>query len=326
MIDKIQLQKFLDGKLSEADALKVQIWIAAHSCDDDLSSWLDDYFEKMDVSTADVQVQEEMRNVEKRIGLRPMSFAVRLARFAQVAAIAVLCAVLFFSLGRKSNPAPDVRWVEVNVPNGEVRTLCLSDGTALDLNAGTKLLYPEKFSGSTREIFVDGEVVAEVAKDKKHPFIIKSGMSTIKVTGTKFNFKSFRDDSMVEIALMEGSVDYCWENGDVSRNVSLTAGDLMKMDKSNAKVSVSRLNIEKFRTFNDGMSLHFIDEPLCDIAKAIERTFNIPVVIMDNELAQMRFIAYFANNESLSEVLDALCESGEMSATRERGTIIITRN
>lgn len=69
----------------------------------------------------------------------------------------------------------------------KVENLTLADGTQLTLNRGAQLIYPEKFAGRTREIFLSGEAYFDVAHDKKHPFIVRAGDLKIKVLGTKFN-------------------------------------------------------------------------------------------------------------------------------------------
>lgn len=48
----------------------------------------------------------------------------------------------------------------------KVENLTLADGTQLTLNRGAQLIYPEKFAGRTREIFLSGEAYFDVAHDK----------------------------------------------------------------------------------------------------------------------------------------------------------------
>lgn len=48
----------------------------------------------------------------------------------------------------------------------KVENLTLADGTQLTLNRGAQLIYPEKFAGKTREIFLSGEAYFDVAHDK----------------------------------------------------------------------------------------------------------------------------------------------------------------
>ncbi|MEP6929893.1 MAG: FecR family protein, partial [Flavobacterium sp.] len=55
---------------------------------------------------------------------------------------------------------------------GEHKKITLSDGTQIWLNAGSLLKYPTEFESDTREVYLTGEAFFDVAKDKKHPFII----------------------------------------------------------------------------------------------------------------------------------------------------------
>jgi len=91
----------------------------------------------------------------------------------------------------------------------QTRNLTLPDGTLLTLNAGSRITWPDRFSGANREVFLDGEVVANVAKDSEHPFIIHSGEADIRVHGTTFDLKAYHDASILEIMLREGSVSLC---------------------------------------------------------------------------------------------------------------------
>lgn len=52
-------------------------------------------------------------------------------------------------------------------------TLTLSDGTKVYLNAESKINFPASFKGNQRMVELSGEAYFEVAKDFKHPFIVK---------------------------------------------------------------------------------------------------------------------------------------------------------
>lgn len=322
---KEDIQAYLDGKLSESESMKVQLWIAAHRDDEELSGWLDSYFDASVRYSAIADYSAELDNFKKRLGLRRRMFDRKWVRITCAAAAALLLPIAGFLTGARHSSAGSSGWIELNVPNGKTDSLTLSDGTRLHLNSGSKLVYPEEFRGKTREIIIDGELMADVAKDKDHPFIIKSGPSTIKVTGTKFDFKSYEEDKMVEIALLDGSVDYSYKLPSISRSVSLEAGNLMRLDKSSMEINVSTLNSEKYSSFSERSSVHFLDEPFSDIASALERIFDTKIVIMDKELAKRHFIAYFVNNEGLFDILNALNASDDMQITHHDGVITISR-
>ncbi len=324
-MEQDKLFKYLEGKLSRSEDLKVQLWLASHGDDKELQSMLDVYFDGMETADDSKEIDKELAALEKKLGVT-RKWDYRRWLFAAVAAIAVvLLPMTGYRSGVKSASEEQIPWSEMNVPKGQTAELTLSDGTVLSLNSGTKIVYPQEFRGRTREIIVDGEVLAEVAKDPDRPFLIKSGPSTIKVTGTKFDFKSYEQDKVIEIALLEGSVDYSWKTPLVTRTVSLEAGNLMKLDKNSADISVSQLNVASYKTFNQNRSIHFLDEPLSDIAAALERVFDTKIVIMDESLAKTHYFAYFLNNEGLDEILNALNASGAMAIGRHDNVITISR-
>lgn len=323
VISKDIIIRYMDGKLSEKENLAVQTWIADHRDDGMLLTCLGEYYESYGREKAYEKHQEEsLKALKVRLGLgtgRRLNPTVR-----YVVLWAALLVIPFvthkLSTGYVLSHQPD--WVEINVPYGQTQTVTLSDGTSLLLNSGTKLMYPEAFSGKKREIFLDGEVLADVAKDSKHPFIIRSGSSLVKVTGTKFNLKSFQHDNSVEVALLEGSVEYSWDDESDSKSVNLKAGDLMRYNKKEAQVNISAFNVDKFLSNKSGHPLRFFNESLADIALILERTFDKKIVITDENLAKTPYLAFFLNNESLDDILSALNTFGNMTIT-ERGNIVI---
>lgn len=92
------------------------------------------------------------------------------------------------------------------VPKGKRSTLLLSDGTKLWLNAQTRVIYPNRFSGSSREIYVDGEIYLEVTKNTEMPFIVKASQIDVQVVGTAFNIKARENEHSATVVLVEGAV------------------------------------------------------------------------------------------------------------------------
>lgn len=73
---------------------------------------------------------------------------------------------------------------------GFIRHLTLPDGTTVVLQANSRLRYPEKFTGNTREITLSGEAYFDVAHDAQKPFIIHTGKIRTTVLGTAFKISA----------------------------------------------------------------------------------------------------------------------------------------
>ncbi|WP_343524774.1 FecR domain-containing protein [Pedobacter sp.] len=93
-----------------------------------------------------------------------------------------------------------------STPRGGTYKFTLPDGTAVWLNADTKLSFPYRFKGTKREVQLEGEAYFEVSKDRSRPFIVKTSNQKVEVLGTHFNIKSYRDEAEVKTTLLEGSV------------------------------------------------------------------------------------------------------------------------
>ena len=86
------------------------------------------------------------------------------------------------------------------------KSIQLSDGSKIYLAANSLLQYPEKFLGEERKVsLLKGNAFFEVAKDKKHAFIITSGAIKTKVLGTSFHIQLSK--SKCEVIVVTGKVN-----------------------------------------------------------------------------------------------------------------------
>lgn len=109
-----------------------------------------------------------------------------------------------FLLGKYSNYASALTWVEKSNPSGLKSTVLLSDGSVVRLNSSSTLRFPEKVKGMKREVYLNGEAFFEVKKDALRPFIIHTSGVQTRVLGTSFNIKS--SAQAVEVAVATGKV------------------------------------------------------------------------------------------------------------------------
>ena len=88
--------------------------------------------------------------------------------------------------------------VECYIPTAEIRELTLPDGTYVMLNSKSILLYPEKFTGETRSVYLIGEANFKVKPDKKHPFIVKANDYQVTALGTEFNVNAYPENKRTD--------------------------------------------------------------------------------------------------------------------------------
>lgn len=122
------------------------------------------------------------------------------------AASIVLALIASFLLGQPRTVAePELVWVTKKNPWGQRSTIYLSDGTQVQLNAGSKITYPKDFSTTERLLQLQGEAFFEVKKDQSRPFRVVSAGLVTEALGTSFNIRAY-DSTQVEVALVTGKV------------------------------------------------------------------------------------------------------------------------
>ena len=124
---------------------------------------------------------------------------------------------------------------EIIVPNGSKTKLILQDGTKVWLNAGSKIQYDSDFGKKNRLLKLSGEAYLEVAKDENCPFIVDAGEVKVKVLGTCFNVRAYKDNEEIKVALLKGTVEMETNNGDM---LKLAPKDIAHFNKQKKPVFI----------------------------------------------------------------------------------------
>jgi ferric-dicitrate binding protein FerR (iron transport regulator) len=129
----------------------------------------------------------------------------RLWRYGVAAALAALVAgSLFYEFGGKHVPAP---LHEIATRQDDKKHLVLPDGTEVWLNAGSTLSYSaESFPQRDREVRLNGEALFEVAPNALVPFVVRADRVTVRVLGTRFNLRDYKEDDSLQATLISGRV------------------------------------------------------------------------------------------------------------------------
>jgi transmembrane sensor len=184
----------------------------------------------------------------------------------------------------------------IYAPMGSRVTFNLPDGTTGMLNSGSSLSYSIPFN-KNRQITLNGEAWFNVNRDENHPFEINTGTSTLRVLGTTFNISAYPDENYVEVVLEDGKVDYI--NKELSGNITMAPSERLVFQ--NGKISKSASDPAKYNAWTEG-KLVFRGDPMAEVARRIERWYNVKVVLADKELEKYSFRATF-EDDKLQEVL-----------------------
>ena len=187
---------------------------------------------------------------------------------------------------------------------GEHAKIMLSDGTKIWLNAGSNLRYPAKFKGDTREVYLTGEAFFDVAKDKKHPFIIHTDKMDTKVLGTSFNVQAYPDQTTQEVSVLTGRVNV--KSTVTEENVYVTPGQkVVFKSQSNKLKAFTDIPVNSISLWRKNIIV-FEDAPLPEVIATINRNYNVTIEIGNKNLNNLKISAYF-KELPVNEVVALVC-------------------
>jgi transmembrane sensor len=143
-----------------------------------------------------------LQSVDKPTTLAPVIRATFARRWAMAGLAAAAGVALWISLA----PAPRSDGIErVASAIAEYETVLLSDGTQVELNAHTNLVF--QATATTRRVRLgSGQAFFSVAKDPDRPFIVETPLGAVRVTGTAFDVRSLHAGNLA-VTVAEGSVE-----------------------------------------------------------------------------------------------------------------------
>jgi len=204
--------------------------------------------------------------------------------------------------------------------SGEHAKVVLSDGTQIWLNAGSQLKYPAEFKGDTREVYLSGEAFFDVAKDKKHPFIIHTHKMDTKVLGTSFNVQAYPDHATQEVSVLTGRVNV--KSTVTEENVYVTPGQKVvfksKCNKMQAFTDIPMNSISLWRK----NIIVFEDAPLPEVIATINRNYNVNIQLENKNLNNLKISAYF-KELPVDQVVALVCNIINANYKQESGNYII---
>ena len=199
------------------------------------------------------------------------------------------------------------------VPYGKRTSMILSDGSRIWVNAGTRVKYPVEFPNSTREIYVDGEIFAEIAKDSKRPFVIHSRHITTEVLGTTLNVSSYDRYEEHTVVLVSGAVKV--KAGTGAERV-LKPSEMFYA--SNNQNYVKTVDVSNYISWKDG-SYRFRNESLTLIFSRLEKYYGVDIECPQS-LANITCSGSLDLKDDIKRVLDGLCQTAPIGYTKSNNT------
>ena len=194
----------------------------------------------------------------------------------------------------------------VTVPVGQRVNLQLPDGTSVWLNASSEIIYPAYFSGSTREIHLNGEAYFEVEHNASKPFIVHTETFDIKVLGTKFNVEAYKGMEGFTTALMEGSVEVTDRK---NKDKSVRLYPAQKVAFRNGELCKSPIDNYDVYRWREGL-ICFKETRFADLMRQLEKNYGVRILINNEAVKEKVFSGKFRTTDGIDNALRLLQKEG----------------
>lgn len=227
-------------------------------------------------------------------------------KVAAAVTILLTSAIAFYMIN-KSEQVTNIevaasKYIDKATPKGVRITFKLSDGTTVNLNSNSKLIYPDKFDGDKREVYLEGEGFFDVTKNPEKPFIVTTGDIQTRVLGTSFNVKALSTSEIIEVALVTGSVSLL--NSRSNETLLLKPDEMGTYSKSKLITVKSLYNKERVLGWKDQL-LTFSNTDFNEVIESLESWYGVSFVIKTNRKFKMGFTGKY-KNKSLETVMKGL--------------------
>jgi len=251
-------------------------------------------------------------------------------KYIAVASVIGFIVNWYDTIQQKLPPSPlqlqEVRYHEMHVPKGgNPSNITLADGTNIQLNVAGTIRYPENFSITNREVFLDGEAFFDVVEDDKNPFIVHLQHQTIMVYGTSFNVEAYPDESIHKVTLLSGSLslETLGSKGERISHLLLKPGQKAYFDINTGIVNIEKIDTAIADIWKKG-EYKFKDEKLESIVKRIEKYYDIKINL-DDDLKNIRYTGTLSFNQNLRQVLDIINYDKKYNFQQNGNTIHIAK-
>lgn len=209
----------------------------------------------------------------------------------------------------------------ISVDRGQKASVTLPDGSKAWLNSLSKLTYTSDYNKKERRLKLDGEAYFEVAHNPEKPFIVQGNAISVEALGTSFGVKAYNEDVVISSILMKGKIKVTTPDG----STILKPNERILFDKLNRQTN--KLKVTNAVDFTGWIhnELRFENESLEEIAKNIQRIYNVRIIFASDRLKKLRYTGTVENN-SLESLLNIITLTSPISFQVNKETVMFYEN
>ncbi|OQP57324.1 FecR family protein [Niastella populi] len=195
------------------------------------------------------------------------------------------------------------------VTTGKRKTVKLPDGSLITLEPNSRLVYPQRFTGNTREVNLTGEAYFEVKPNHEKPFIVQTPYVIATVLGTSFNVEAY-PNGIAKVVVTTGRVKVQTVNASnelqaviINANQSVAYNIIInEIEKRNAPEEAVYYKQRRSGKFS------YTGVPVAKVVREMERYYHTSVTL-EGDMNGCVFYGYFQANDNVERALSLVALS-----------------
>lgn len=299
---------YLEHDVSERNRDRVLERIADTMDDKDVNESLGSLWAQSDSASMDEgEISAAYERLRITNGEKKKSKYLKLFTWQRIAAVIiplvmlVVFGKLYVQMSDELKASQVVAMLQEHTVSDECKTIALADGTQVRLNQSSVLLYPEKFVGKERKVFLTGEAFFDIKHDGRHPFHVSTPYFDITDLGTSFSVSSYATDVEVSTTLKTGKIELKIVGED--KVYSMKPNDQLVYNVKTKAVDLRQVTNE-----DDGLNwrnkqISLDDVTLAEAARIMGDVYGVKFVFRSSRYRNTKITVHFNRGESLKKAL-----------------------
>ncbi|NIG55488.1 FecR family protein [Chitinophaga sp. Cy-1792] len=211
---------------------------------------------------------------------------------------------------------------EISAIRGTKTRATLPDGSVVNLNAGSRLLYQNDYGQKERHLLLSGEAFFDVSRIPDVPFAVTTGNITLRAYGSSsFNLCAYPEDNNISASLTEGCIQLIYMQPQGNTSVVLQSGQKIILHKDPQHPGMYQAQWSQIKhsageiqesAWKDNM-LVVENERFEHLATRLERWYDVKIIFNNSLLRQLTFSSV-SKGKNVQEMLSVLSRnSGKFS-------------
>ncbi|AEI46869.1 FecR family protein [Runella slithyformis] len=209
--------------------------------------------------------------------------------------------------------------------------IALEDGSTVTLYPKSSIRYPNPFSPSRREVYLNGKAFFDITKNPRKPFWVYTYHISTQVLGTSFMVNSFADAKEANVEVKTGKVSV-YTRKDLEKakgtqqnaraGVVLTPNQQVAFSKTEERLLKSIVEAPSVVIEAPKQEFIFEEAPVSQVFRFLEKIYGL-TVIYDAKTMEACYLTANLSDESLFDKLDLICKITHSGYEMVDGQIII---